>query len=157
VPRALARAVPTALEPAQDFAKVGAGSYATRLPAGAKGPPAQILRTAKVKGPMPTNDWWSALAWKPFGEAMFPHPLAIRAMPAGLRVAYPRITVNNAAIFGSMPPIPTTLSSVIPPWKSSPTRAWKTHIAWNPDAQARTVTFSDGVAVPCGPRSYGMR
>ena len=46
---------------------------------------------------MPTNDWWSSLAWKPF--ALFPHPLAVKAEPGGLRVAYPgaNITANKAA------------------------------------------------------------
>lgn len=89
-----------------DVVKVGAGSYATRLPDGAKALPAEIIRTTNVKGPMPTNDWWSSLAWKPFGDTMFPHPLAVRAMPAGLRVAYPKITANDSAIFGSMPTEP---------------------------------------------------
>src|SRR5688572_6270384 len=90
---------------ADDLVKVGAGSYTTRLPEGAKGPPAAIYRTAKVKGPMPTNDWWSSLAWKSFGDALYPHPLALKAEPGGLRVAYPgaNITANKFGIFGSMP------------------------------------------------------
>jgi endoglucanase Acf2 len=85
--------------------KVGAGSYTTKLPEGAKGPPPTIYRTANVKGPMPTNDWWSSLAWKSFGDALYPHPLALKAEPGGLRVAYPgaNITANKSGIFGAMP------------------------------------------------------
>ncbi|MEA3211643.1 MAG: hypothetical protein QOE70_4700 [Chthoniobacter sp.] len=88
-----------------DIVKVGAGSYTTKLPEGAKAPQSTIYRTAKVTGPMPTNDWWSSLAWKPFGDAMFPHPLAVKAEPGGLRVAYPgaNITANQSGIFGAMP------------------------------------------------------
>ena len=67
----------------EGIVKAGAGSYTTTLPVGAKGPPAEIFRTAKVKGPMPTNDWWSSLAWVKFSDAMFPHPLAVRAMEGG--------------------------------------------------------------------------
>ena len=87
---------------AEDSVRVGAGSYATRLPEGAKLPPETIYRTANVRGPMPTNDWWSSLAWAPLSFAMYPHPLAVRAMPGGLRVAYPgaNITANKSAIFG---------------------------------------------------------
>ncbi len=87
---------------AQDVVQVGAGSYTTRLPDGAKAPPAMIYRTANVKGPMPTNDWWSSLAWLPLSDSMYPHPLAVRAVHGGLRVAYPgaNITANKSAIFG---------------------------------------------------------
>ena len=90
---------------AQDIVRVGKGSYATKLPAGGKAPQATIYRTEKVKGPVPTNDWWSSLAWKPFGDALFPHPLALKAEPGGLRVAYPgaNLTANKSGIFGAMP------------------------------------------------------
>ena len=89
---------------AEDIVRVGKGSYTTKLPAGAKAPPAAIYRTANVKGPMPTNDWWSSLAWVPFSDSMYPHPLAMRAVAGGLRVAYPgaNLTANKSAIFGFM-------------------------------------------------------
>ena len=90
---------------AEDIVKVGAGSYTTKLPDGAKTAPPEIFRTANAKGPMPTNDWWSSLAWVKFSEAMYPHPLAVKAEQGGLRVAYPgaNITANKSAIFGGMP------------------------------------------------------
>jgi endoglucanase Acf2 len=83
--------------------RLGAGSYLTALPAGAKEPPAEIFRTENVRGPMPTNDWWSSLAWVPYSQRQFPHPLATQAGPTGLHIHYPTIVVQDRVIFGSMP------------------------------------------------------
>lgn len=84
---------------------VGAGSYATRLPDGAKGPPRAFHQGAEFNGRLPSNDWWSSLLWSSNTFAHFPHPLAVKVESAGLRVAYPgaNITANKAAIFGGMP------------------------------------------------------
>src|SRR4051794_24089204 len=84
---------------------VGAGSYTTDLPPGAKAPQSEIFRTAALKGPTPTNDWWSSVAWTKFSDKQYPHPLAVRCESRGLRVYYPgpSITANSQAIFGSMP------------------------------------------------------
>jgi endoglucanase Acf2 len=77
--------------------------YATVLPPGAKSPPEKIYRTENSKGKMPSNDWWSSLAWSTNRFAHFPHPLAVRTESAGLRIFLPNhITANKAAIFGSM-------------------------------------------------------
>ena len=38
---------------------------------------------------MPTNDWWSSLAWGQFSSKHFAHPLAMGAQSDGLRVSYP--------------------------------------------------------------------
>lgn len=87
--------------------RLGAGSISLELPRGAKEPAATIYATAALRGKsMPTNDWWSSLAWMPFSERHYPHPLAVCAAAQGLRVYYPgpRITADNAAIFGFMPP-----------------------------------------------------
>jgi len=83
----------------------GAGSYVTILPKGAKGPPETIYQTVNVKGKMPTNDWWSSLAWMKYSERHFPHPLAVEAGPGGLRLFYPgpSIRANKQGIFGNMP------------------------------------------------------
>jgi len=89
---------------AVEVVKVGAGSYLDTLPPGAKGPQAQIYKTADVQSPMPTNDWWSSLAWVQYSDVMYPHPLALKCVESGLRVYYPgaNITANNSAIFGFM-------------------------------------------------------
>src|SRR6185437_485936 len=84
---------------------IGAGGYLTLPPAGAKLPPDEIYRTEHVAGPMPTNDWWSSLAWVKFSNPHYPHPLAVNAEPAGLRIYYPgsHITANKDAILAGMP------------------------------------------------------
>ncbi len=76
----------------------GAGSYWEGLPPGAKGPPGLIYRTEEARGAMPTNDWWSSLAWLPLSETMFPHPLAVKAVEGGLRVAYPGAALVAGAV-----------------------------------------------------------
>jgi endoglucanase Acf2 len=90
---------------AQTLGPAGDGSYLAALPPGAKGPPETIYKTDRVLGATPTNRWWSSLAWLPFSERQFPHPLAIQASSAGLRVFYPgdRIHVTEKTIFAGMP------------------------------------------------------
>ena len=85
--------------------RVGAGSYRLGLPPGAAGPPAEIYRTENTRGPMPTNGWWSSLAWVRYSEPQYPHPLAVQETGAGLRVYYPGpgITTNASGVFGAMP------------------------------------------------------
>ncbi len=84
---------------------VGGGSYLNGRPAEAKGPPQTIYATAVAGGKMPTNDWWSSLAWMPYSERQYPHPLAVQAQASGLRIFYPgdNITATKDAIFGFMP------------------------------------------------------
>jgi endoglucanase Acf2 len=98
-----ALAVPAA--PAEEgFVRLGAGSYLTTLPPGAKEPPATVYKTDAVRGPIPTNDWWSSLAWLPYSEPMYAHPLVLRAEPEGLRVFHPAsFGVSRNAILGVMP------------------------------------------------------
>lgn len=90
---------------AQSSVVLGEGSYLTALPPGAKGPPETIYQTERSTGPTPTNRWWSSLAWLPFSERQFPHPLAVQAESSGLRVFYPgtRIHVTEKTIFAGMP------------------------------------------------------
>ncbi|HEY0454774.1 MAG TPA: glycosyl hydrolase [Verrucomicrobiae bacterium] len=88
---------------AAEIIRVGAGSYTTTLPAGAKTPPEKIYRTENARAKMPSNDWWSSLAWTSNHFAHFPHPLAMRVEPSGLRIFFPNhITANKAGIFGAM-------------------------------------------------------
>jgi endoglucanase Acf2 len=42
-------------------------------------PQTKIYKTERVKGPMPTNDWWSSIAWRPYSGALYPHPIAAKA------------------------------------------------------------------------------
>jgi len=83
--------------------KVGLGSYATQAPSGAKGPPEQVWKTEGVKGPLPTNRWWSSLLWTKHSLPQFAHPLAVCAQPGGLRVCYPNVAVAPIGIMAGMP------------------------------------------------------
>lgn len=91
---------------------VGAGSYTTVLPAGAKEPGVAPFVTTSVKRPVPTNDWWSSLAFLPFSNQMFPHPLGLQAGARGLRLYYPGVgyTANPEGIFTAIQPEPHDLT-----------------------------------------------
>ena len=77
--------------------RAGRGSYTLTAPAGMKLPPRKIYATPDVTGKMPTNDWWSSLAWEPFSSNHFAHPLAMRACKGGLRVSYPGPQIHATA------------------------------------------------------------
>jgi endoglucanase Acf2 len=90
------------VDPRQQTA-VGAGGYTTALlgdekpPSNQAGQPVQPKVTADFKGLPSTNDWWSSLIWpfdrgnegNPYSEAMFAHPLALKALPTGLGLGGP--------------------------------------------------------------------
>lgn len=87
---------------------VGAGSYTTDLPAGAAGPsntagaPVAPKITSAVTAKVPTNDWWSSLAFQryagnPYSENMYAHPLAFHAVAGGLEVSYPTTPAISAS------------------------------------------------------------
>ncbi|KRV48352.1 glycoside hydrolase [Wenjunlia vitaminophila] len=87
---------------------VGAGSYSDTRPAGTSGPttntgtPVTPKLTAAAKDrPVPTNDWWSSLAFQRYGDnpystPMYGHPLTYQAVAGGLEIGYP----TNPAIVG---------------------------------------------------------
>lgn len=88
-----------------EIIKAGAGSYSQVLPSGAKLPPRQIFKAPNFEGKMPTNDWWSSLAWLKYSDRHFPHPLGVQAEPGGLRVFYAgaNLSVNKQGVFGFSP------------------------------------------------------
>jgi len=87
--------------PAQVVA-VGAGSYSTLVPPPCKPLPERIFKTAGLKGPTVTGQWWSSLLWQEFSANLFAHPLGMVCTPEGLAVAYPgaSIVASAAAIMG---------------------------------------------------------
>ncbi|WP_128895307.1 glycosyl hydrolase [Longirhabdus pacifica] len=82
----------------------GAGSYTTVLPAGAYDVQDTIYKTSDLTKKMPTNDWWSNLAWKPFSEREYPHPLVVWPKSQGFQVYYPGTSIfaDENGIFGYM-------------------------------------------------------
>ncbi|OYD06848.1 glycoside hydrolase family 81 [Paludifilum halophilum] len=83
---------------------LGSGSYTTVKPSGAVDAPDTLYQTSNVTGKMPTNDWWSNLAWDRYSERQYPHPLAVQNQADGFRVYYPGpgITANDSCICGWM-------------------------------------------------------
>ncbi|MCY9514595.1 glycosyl hydrolase [Paenibacillus apiarius] len=88
--------------------RLGAGSYSTLPPDGAKNAQTDIYRTERMTGPMPTNRWWSSLAWKAYSEAQYPHPLAVKNEANGLSIYAPgpRIQAHASCVCGTMSDTP---------------------------------------------------
>lgn len=80
----------------------GAGSYTTALPDGCKPLPEKIYKTADVKGPTLTGQWWSSLLWQEFSSNLFAHPLGMVCSSEGLAIAYPgaALVASKDAIMG---------------------------------------------------------
>ena len=133
-----------------EVVNAGAGSYLKGLPQGAKGPPREIWRTKELAHlPMPTNDWWSSLAWVPFSDAMFPHPLALKAEAGGLRVSFPgaNITANNAAIFAGLGDDLVLGHSAVPAFTDAKVAGWSDWFVtaqMGEVARGLTLTFGHG-------------
>jgi endoglucanase Acf2 len=90
--------------PSPEVKMIGTGSYTTVLPPGVPGVPSKIYKTDQVTGKLPANQWWSSLAWEPFSSPQYPHPLSVKALPAGLQIHYPRrILANATGIYGRLP------------------------------------------------------
>ncbi|WP_345576618.1 glycosyl hydrolase [Streptomyces prasinosporus] len=92
---------PAATPAAAATVPTGAGSYSDTRPSGTTGPtnntgaPVTPKVTQAAKGkPVPTNDWWSSLAFQRYGDnpystPMYGHPLTYQAVSGGLEVGYP--------------------------------------------------------------------
>ncbi|MFH8239116.1 glycosyl hydrolase [Streptomyces sp. NPDC018321] len=92
---------PAATPAAAATVPVGAGSYSDTRPPGTTGPTnntggpvtPKVTQAAKDK-PVPTNDWWSSLAFQRYGDnpystPMYGHPLTYQAVSGGLEIGYP--------------------------------------------------------------------
>ncbi|MFG3497457.1 glycosyl hydrolase [Streptomyces sp. NPDC047928] len=98
---AVGLAGPAASPAAAATVPVGAGSYSDTRPPGTSGPttntgtPVTPKVTPAAQGrPVPTNDWWSSLAFQRYGDnpystPMYGHPLTYQATAAGLDIGYP--------------------------------------------------------------------
>lgn len=64
------------------------------MPEEQKRPQREIYKTARIQQPMPTNRWWSALAWKPFSVPVYAHPLTFKETREGLETGYPPVKVG---------------------------------------------------------------
>lgn len=88
---------PAATPAAAATVPVGSGSYSDTRPAGTSGPTTNTgapvspkLTPAAKDKPVPTNDWWSSLAFQRYGDnpystPMYGHPLTYQATAAWTR------------------------------------------------------------------------
>ncbi|GHO42415.1 glycosyl hydrolase [Ktedonospora formicarum] len=83
---------------AASIVPVGSGSYTTTLPPNVNAPPNKIYRTSRVTGPMPTNDWWTSVAWAQPSFPIYPLPLALQATTTGIGVSYPNLQAEQVAV-----------------------------------------------------------
>ena len=49
---------------ANDFIKIGPGSYTAQRPEGCEPLPREIYKVKSLKGATPTNQWWSSVVWE---------------------------------------------------------------------------------------------
>ncbi|MFI1938621.1 glycosyl hydrolase [Streptomyces purpureus] len=92
---------PAAAPAAAATIPVGSGSYSDTRPAGTSGPTNHTgapvlpkLTAAAQNRPVPTNDWWSSLAFQryganPYSTPMYGHPLTYQATANGLDIGHP--------------------------------------------------------------------
>ena len=123
--------LPTTLIQAKETAvRVGQGSFTTVLPAGAKEPQAEIYRTDQVRGPMPTNDWWSSLAWAGTPTASTRIRWPCRPVPPGCTSSIPARRLSLAK---------SDLRRHAGPWRRYPLG----HAAQDEFPDARVDAYSD--------------
>ena len=93
-------------ETAGEVVRAGAGGYLSVRPKTCRPLPAEIYRTPALKGPVPTNQWWSSLVWLPFSQPLYAHPPAVTCTPEGLNVSFPgaRLRADRSAIFAFVGP-----------------------------------------------------
>jgi endoglucanase Acf2 len=56
-----------------------------------QGPQTLVYKTERLKGPMPTGDWWSSAAWVPYTGSLYPQPLTAKGYPDGLGIDAPEL------------------------------------------------------------------
>ncbi|MEU2163709.1 glycosyl hydrolase [Streptomyces sp. NPDC019208] len=142
--------------------EVGKGSYSDVRPAGRQGPTNSGGQAVKPKVtpamadlPVPTNDWWSSLAFQrfssnPWSENMYGHPLTYKAVSGGLEVGYP--TTHQIVGGGRQYEFPhkadltlglTGLNS--PDAKADGWSDWTVSPYWNDGARSLRTTIGHGL------------
>ncbi|WP_186577096.1 glycosyl hydrolase [Aquibacillus kalidii] len=129
----------------------GAGSYSTVLPPGATNVQEQIYKTDNYQGKMPTNDWWSNLAWDKYSEAQYPHPLAVKNQEDGFRIYNPssRITANSSCVCGWINDIHDftvghSNASTFPDAKVNDSDDWFVSALYESGSNSMEVTYGHG-------------
>ena len=83
-------------QPAEPEVQIaGSGTYLLTRPANTVAPPAEIQRTPGLHGPMPSNRWWTSLAWERWSQPVFADPLSARASFSGMRIGWPQLVIGE--------------------------------------------------------------
>ncbi|WP_030206191.1 glycosyl hydrolase [Streptomyces sp. NRRL S-87] len=141
---------------------VGRGSYSDVRPAGRQGPSDNGGRAVRPKvtpamadTPVPTNDWWSSLAFQrfpanPWSENMYGHPLTYKAVSAGLEVGYP--TAHQVVGDGRQYEFPHKADLTLglaglnsPDAKADGWGDWTVSPYWNDGARSLRTTIGHGL------------
>lgn len=138
---------------ADSVSAIGAGGCLAAPPNRSKGPPARIFRTDQVKGPVPTSDWCSSVAWVPFSEPQYAHPLALRAVTNGLAVFYPSTIATTAKLLIATMPPPQNADLILghsqaasfPDARLDGYGDWTVRVRFATGDQSMTVTYGHGL------------
>ncbi|MFD7609900.1 glycosyl hydrolase [Streptomyces sp. NPDC059828] len=142
--------------------EVGKGSYSDVRPAGRQGPSNNGGQEVKPKvtlsaagTPVPTNDWWSSLAFQrfsgnPWSENMYGHPLTYKAVSGGLEVGYP--TTHQVVGDGRQYEFPHKADLTLglaglnsPDAKADGWSDWTVTPYWNDGARSLRTTIGHGL------------
>ena len=132
--------------------KIGAGAYLATPKGTDKEPPNAPFRTeAMLKLAAPTTQWYSTLIFNPKPEALFAHPLTVKATLAGLELALPSKQVVPTEFSTSEIHYPHRDPLVISPvdFEPGPARLarasdWAVDIAMDRGADQMRVTTAHG-------------
>ncbi len=72
------------------------GSITLERPEKVQPLPDTIYQISENDRPIPTNQWWSSLMWKPFSENLFAHPIVARCQKEGLAIGHAGVGVTGA-------------------------------------------------------------
>ncbi|WP_374940132.1 glycosyl hydrolase [Streptomyces finlayi] len=142
--------------------EVGKGSYSDVRPAGRQGPSNNGGQAVKPKvtaamadTPVPTNDWWTSLAFQrfssnPWSENMYGHPLTYKAVSGGLEVGYP--TTHQIVGGGRQYEFPHKADLTLglaglnsPDAKADGWSDWTVSPYWNDGARSLRTTIGHGL------------
>jgi len=93
-------ATETATGPPESVTQVGAGSYATERPDRYEGPPEEAYVADDVDGPIPTNTWWTDVAWSEFPTNLWSNPLVVKPGFLTIQVGAPQEWSMGSGIMG---------------------------------------------------------
>ncbi|WP_418959421.1 glycosyl hydrolase [Streptomyces tritici] len=153
---------PAAAPAAAAAVPVGAGSYSDTRPAGTSGPttntgaPVTPKVTAAARDlPVPTNDWWSSLAFQRYGDnpystPMYGHPLTYQAVAGGLQIGYPTspaiVGDGRQYEFAHKPDLTLGLTGLnSPDTKADAWSDWTVTPYWSDGARTLRATIGHGL------------